>query len=402
MEFSHGNQPSIWGTIYGNTHLGHFSPKIWDIMAAMPGIYLSLHVGWVRCKQLKPKLRAGRSANWMIYFSRFQSFRWPRFPQFRCVWLLALRETLQCRAGNDQVETAAIRRCRDLGRPINAGYGHPILRRNQHKVIYRWHSLIASNNTGYFPMKPLKFPMARIENRPPLREARRSGSPAIPRAVVSPPWLQWIMGSCRSLCSGKTWILWDAEDGGIDFPMCLCSKCWSYCKSFLSGPSDSNPQGPPHWGHSGGWFWFCMPQGNCMRPPKNKDSWDHVWYPMELACSCISDQSSGGKCPDSALESQKLRQLISNSSKLRTCMNQSDGPPTRGICMWQYHLGLIQCILSRGPKQVSPGHGDLWVYHCDVPGNNGPLIQVVPGQAAGGNFKFKTPIAYRAEQELCL
>ena len=233
MEFSHGNQPSIWGTIYGNTHLGHFSPKIWDIMAAMPGISLSLHVGWVRCKQLKPKLRAGRSANWMIYFSRFQSFRWPRFPQFRCVWLLALRETLQCRAGNDQVETAAIRRCRDLGRPINAGYGHPILRRNQHKVIYRWHSLIASNNTGYFPMKPLKFPMARIENRPPLREARRSGSPAIPRAVVSPPWLQWIMGSCRSLCSGKTWILWDAEDGGIDFPMCLCSKCWSYCKSFV-------------------------------------------------------------------------------------------------------------------------------------------------------------------------
>ena len=30
------------------------------------------------------------------------------------------------------------------------------------------------------------------------------------------------------------------------------------------------------------------------------------------------------------------------------------------------------------------------------------LIQVVPGQAGGGCFKFETLIAYRAEQWLCL
>ena len=30
------------------------------------------------------------------------------------------------------------------------------------------------------------------------------------------------------------------------------------------------------------------------------------------------------------------------------------------------------------------------------------VVQVVPGQAGGGNFKFETPIAYRAEQEQCL
>ena len=29
-------------------------------------------------------------------------------------------------------------------------------------------------------------------------------------------------------------------------------------------------------------------------------------------------------------------------------------------------------------------------------------IQVVPGQARGGSFKFETIIAYRAEQRLCL
>jgi hypothetical protein len=30
------------------------------------------------------------------------------------------------------------------------------------------------------------------------------------------------------------------------------------------------------------------------------------------------------------------------------------------------------------------------------------IIQVLPGQAEGGSFKFETIIAYRAEQRLCI
>lgn len=157
-----------------------------------------------------------------------------------------------------------------------------------------------------FPLKPLRFPKARdnqhestFERGAKIRESGDSKSCCKPSmANKKDPADFWM---------GKLWIL---------VALILCLFSWSDSRSFVEIP---RVQGPPHSGHAGGSF-FC--------PEIHVTSEENTFL---RSCVMFDILWSIGKCPDSqALDSQKLRQLISNSSKLRT--SQMDRPHVASAC----------------------------------------------------------------------